>query len=221
MSHVLCFHPTGRSHFQVFNTCGEHMLLVFVNESAFHLSNIKKKEERVFREMSSARVLVSEAVAASRAATNERYAIALAQWKRDSSFSGMARHLVEDVHGTFRQNFHALKREASKARAAEAVVAEKAAKLFHRFKMCVSQLEHHHQAEDQLFFPQFRQQVPSSGPDFDILENDHKQLHPLETLVMDLKAPINDRLDAIVEFVDFLEDHLRREEMLLVPMLSR
>ena len=169
----------------------------------------------------SARFVVSEAAAASRAATNERYAAALQQWKRDASFGGMARHLVEDVHGTFRQNFHLLKREAAKARAADTVLPEKAAKLFQKFRTCVSQLEHHHQAEDQIFFPQFRRQNPSSAPEFDVLESDHKQLHPLETVVMDANASMTDRLDALVEFVDFLEDHLRREEMLLVPMLSK
>ncbi len=158
-------------------------------------------------------------VRSARSATSEKYAIALQEWKRSPSFNGMSRHFVEDVHGTFRRNFSQVKKAASVARSAETVDAAKSQHIFHKFSGFVAQLEHHHRLEDEYFFPTMRKQSPEKAADFDVLERDHAQLHPLEELVADTKALLTDRLGAVVDFVEFLEDHLNREEMLVVPLM--
>jgi iron-sulfur cluster repair protein YtfE (RIC family) len=164
-------------------------------------------------------MIAAAEIVAKRAATAQEYAAALQQWKRLPAFSGLPRHLIEDVHGGFRRIFTQSKKAATVALAAgQQVDTEKAKGVFRQFKANVAQLVHHHRVEDEHFFPMFRQQHPTAAPAFDVLEQDHQQLHPLEAIVENASAPLADRLGAVVEFVDFLFDHLMREEMLIVSL---
>ena len=134
-----------------------------------------------------------------RAVTRDTHALLLGQWRQHQNWGGfgMARHLVEDVHLPFRRGFERV-RETRDPRS---------------FASLNSSLHHHHTLEDRAFFPQMRQQHPDWANEFDILEDDHRDLVRLE------KSIDKGEVDSIPEFVDMLLDHLNREEMITIPLL--
>ncbi len=122
--------------------------------------------------------------------------------KKPSFRSSMAHHLVEEVHPMFRNGFDRVLKGSSEGKVKIA-----------QFSEINRSLHHHHGAEDEQFFPQLRRQFPKIGPELDVLENDHANLVKLEG---DIKGG---SYTALVEFVAALNDHLNREEMLIVPCL--
>jgi hypothetical protein len=74
-------------------------------------------------------------------------------------------------------------------------------------------LEGHHTGEDKSWFPRIARRNPELKKAFDYLSKDHQHLHPLEVRVVQKKDEA-----ALREFVSFLDDHLNREEMLIVPL---
>jgi hemerythrin-like domain-containing protein len=122
--------------------------------------------------------------------------------KKPTYRSSMAHHLVEEVHPMFRNGFERVLNGSSEGKVKIAQFAE-----------INLGLHHHHGAEDEQLFPQLRKQFPKIGSELDVLENDHANLVKLEK---DIKSG---SYTALVEFVAALNDHLNREEMLLVPCL--
>jgi hypothetical protein len=127
------------------------------------------------------------------------------RWRR-----GVGRHLVEDVHSYFRSGFLELVRDCDRQR--EKGV-EKVKVDVKGFSDVLRHLEHHHRAEDRMFFPQLQARDADLKPLFDYLSLDHRHLHPLEEKVLK-----HGDEDALREFVSFLMDHLNREEMIIVPL---
>ena len=121
------------------------------------------------------------------------------KWKAHQNWpTNFARHLVEDVHSTFRRGFEGLKQKKNE-------------KDFQRWN---SSLHHHHTIEDNYFFPEVRKSCSAEiGAEIDILESDHRRLVELE------KEIAKGDLDLIDDFVDALMDHLNREEILTIPLL--
>jgi hypothetical protein len=143
---------------------------------------------------------------AERAATTAEYARCLAEWQAHKMWRRtMAHHLVAEVHEMFRRMFQQVEDAYKKDGAVDA----------RRFAQCLRSLQGHHDGEDHQFFPMFVARNPALRAPLDYLSLDHQHLHPLER-----QALAGDGA-ALVEFNAFLLDHLRREEMLLVPeMLS-
>ncbi|RHY45693.1 hypothetical protein DYB30_012354 [Aphanomyces astaci] len=106
----------------------------------------------------------------------------------------MGRHLVEDIHVSFRRGFEMLVKKGE----------------MHRE---VNFLQHHHNIEDHSWFPRLKQLHPKSRSAVDILQRDHRKLIELESRMA------SGDYDALVEFVERLMDHLNREEMLSVLWL--
>ena len=144
------------------------------------------------------------ATPAERAATEVQYAGCVAAWGRDPQYrKGIAHHLVAEVHPMFRRAFAAC---VDGYRASGKVDVR-------RFQQCCRSLQGHHEGEDQIYFPRTARSRPDLAADLDYLSLDHQHLHPLER-----RAMAGDG-EALVEFVSFLDDHLNREEMIIVPIL--
>ncbi|RHY60669.1 hypothetical protein DYB38_004182 [Aphanomyces astaci] len=135
--------------------------------------------------------------------TKDVHALLLREWKQDRRWGGMGRHLVEDIHVSFRRGFEMLVKEGEMRR--EVNVSS--------FRQLDNSLHHHHSIEDHSWFPRLKQLHPESRSEVDILERDHRKLIELESRVA------SGDYDALVEFVEHLMDHLNREEMLSVPWL--
>ena len=136
------------------------------------------------------------------------HALQLRAWRALPAFDGMARHLVEDVHPMFRDGFADVLARAQRTgsgRGGGDVAA---------FRRINSSLHGHHGHEDADWFPRLRHAHPKLAPEVDVLESDHAALVALEAHIVERRD-----LDALVEFVAALGDHLNREEMLTVPAL--
>ncbi|RHY34214.1 hypothetical protein DYB32_001882 [Aphanomyces invadans] len=125
------------------------------------------------------------------------------EWKQDRRWGGMGRHLVEDIHVSFRRGFEILVKKGEARR--EVNVSS--------FRHLDNNLHHHHSIEDQMWFPRLKQLHPECQSEVEVLERDHRKLIELESQVT------SGDYAALVEFVDHLMDHLNREEMLSVPWL--
>eukprot|EP01034_Spumella_vulgaris_P027353 gene27354-34061_t len=124
--------------------------------------------------------------------------------KKSGYRGGMAHHLVEEVHPMFRNGFDRILKGSSEGD----VKIEK-------FNQVNRGLHNHHGGEDEHWFPQLRRDFPKISPELDILENDHADLVKMEN---DIKRG---NYSVLVEFVAALNDHLNREEMLIVPCLLK
>lgn len=124
--------------------------------------------------------------------------------KKSGYCSSMAHHLVEEVHPMFRNAFDRVLMSSSEGNVKVA-----------KFNEVNRGLHNHHGSEDDHWFPQLKREFPKIGPELAVLENDHANLVKLE-------KDINDgSYTALVEFVAALNDHLNREEMLIVPCLMQ
>lgn len=118
--------------------------------------------------------------------------------------SSMAHHLVEEVHPMFRNAFDKVLRKSSEG---DVKVSE--------FDRVNRGLHNHHGGEDDWWFPVLRRKHPNICAELDILESDHQALVAMEASIK------QGSYSALVEFVSALNDHLNREEMLLVPCLLK
>ena len=130
-------------------------------------------------------------------------ALQLQQWQRQTGWSGMARHLVEDVHPIFRRGFA----DILKASARKGAVDVRA------FERANEQLRGHHHTEDEAWFPRLRSLHADLKAQVKLLESDHRALVALEAAVR------GGSMEALQSFVSSLETHLDMEEMLTVPLL--
>ncbi|ETW08945.1 hypothetical protein H310_01427 [Aphanomyces invadans] len=144
-----------------------------------------------------------EDVQVRRQTTKDVHAILMREWKQDRRWGGMGRHLVEDIHVSFRRGFEILVKKGEARR--EVNVSS--------FRHLDNNLHHHHSIEDQMWFPRLKQLHPECQSEVEVLERDHRKLIELESQVT------SGDYAALVEFVDHLMDHLNREEMLSVPWL--
>jgi hemerythrin superfamily protein len=110
---------------------------------------------------------------------------------------------VEDVHGHFREAFK------------QVLQASKPGHVYIKgFNQVNRSLQGHHGNEDRSWFPRLKRLHPEMVKEIDVLERDHKYLVNLEHNIVEK----ND-YDSLVEFVEALNDHLNREEMISVPFL--
>lgn len=141
--------------------------------------------------------------------TKAVYDVVLKGWKGESRYRNtIARHLVADVHAMFRVGF------------ADIVASSKpGAVSIDAFNRLNSGLLQHHSHEDAMLFPMLQKQFPGTGAEFEILERDHAHLVAVEKSIAKSQGRHEGSFAALVEFTSALEDHLCREEILLVPML--
>lgn len=134
----------------------------------------------------------------------------LAKWKKHPNYkSGGAHHLVEEVHAYFRESFQNLVRDQNKfSKKKETTVDVKT------FKFFLDNLEGHHTGEDKSWFVTISKKHPELKVPLQYLSKDHKHLHPLEKKVLE-----EGDAAALEEFVDFLMDHLNREELTIVQTM--
>ncbi|KAI8910348.1 hypothetical protein EDD86DRAFT_265955 [Gorgonomyces haynaldii] len=138
-----------------------------------------------------------------RTAVQECYQVLLKKWSKEPNWNGMPRHLIEDVHGMFRNGFSRMLKDA-----------EKRSKVnVNAFKTLNQSLHHHHGNEDHMWFPRLKMLHREFVPELEILEEDHRELVRLE------KQIEKGDLEALRQFCDHLFDHLIREEMITVPFL--
>ena len=158
-----------------------------------------------------------------RAATKVEYTAALARWRKHPLYNGtMARHLVEDVHAWFRSSFSELAVSVQTQGAGDLKMIDAAwfeTHILLSYKRALRNLEGHHNTEDRMLFPLMRRQYPETVEGCDELERDHQLLHPLESIAFNPKYDIEMRANAVIEFYNFLDDHLMREEILVVPLI--
>ena len=143
-------------------------------------------------------------IAFRREITFQLHARKLTEWKKDRRYhSTVARHLVEDVHKSmFREKFKNVLNLSSVNSVR-----------VNDFKQINENLHHHHSNEDRAWFPQLRRRHPELNLEINELEQDHKFLVSLESRI------IQGDYTALKEFVDRLDDHLNREELLSIPFL--
>lgn len=140
-----------------------------------------------------------------RETTQQIYEYKMRLYRSKSAYrKSIAHHLVEEVHPMFRNAFDDVLR-----RSCEGKVKVK------EFVSVNNGLHHHHGLEDVSWFPSLRLQHPEIGTELDILESDHAALVAMETAIR------NGSYVALVEFVATLNDHLNREELLIVPCVMR
>lgn len=138
-----------------------------------------------------------------RAITFQVHELKMNFYRSKAAYSGsLAQHLVDDVHPMFRRAFAKLLNNSK----------EGDVKLS-QFDQANADLHHHHGAEDEIFFPQWKEKHPHISDELKVLENDHAAL-----VVMESEIKLGS-YSALQEFVEALNDHLNREEMLLVPLL--
>ena len=168
------------------------------------------------------RVIPLPETVAKRAATKIEYTAALARWRKHPRYNTtIARHFVEDVHMWFRTSFAQLASDirsevGDDLKSLKPAWFEKTVLTY--FRRSLSNLEGHHNAEDQSIFPRVHRKYPETAEVCEELERDHQLLHPLEDIAFNPKYDIEMRANAVIEFSNFLDDHLRREEMMLVPL---
>ncbi|ETW08946.1 hypothetical protein, variant [Aphanomyces invadans] len=91
-----------------------------------------------------------EDVQVRRQTTKDVHAILMREWKQDRRWGGMGRHLVEDIHVSFRRGFEILVKKGEARR--EVNVSS--------FRHLDNNLHHHHSIEDQMWFPRLKQLHP-------------------------------------------------------------
>jgi iron-sulfur cluster repair protein YtfE (RIC family) len=139
-----------------------------------------------------------------RTLTAEVYALHRSSWETHQNWrTTLAQHLVKDVHPMFRDGFTKVLRGSEAAGAVDRAY----------FSSLNINLHSHHWIEDREVFPLMRSDHPEIAAEMDILEQDHKGLRTLEAAI-----EAGD-LAALREFVATLDDHLNREEMLLLPCI--
>jgi hemerythrin-like domain-containing protein len=103
-----------------------------------------------------------------------------------------------------------------------------------RFNHFLQHLEGHHQIEDAVYFPKFRQLDPRMQQGFDLLENDHELIHSALVTSLDAARQLvvalprgaraaqtaNDGYaDATDRLIQLLARHLADEEDLVIPAM--
>jgi iron-sulfur cluster repair protein YtfE (RIC family) len=132
--------------------------------------------------------------------------------------TGLAKHFVEHVHGHFRSHFRNLTALCDPQRGT--ITAESFQRtILPPLLRVAAELHQHHRLEDSVFFPQLKSANPGLVSQFCELEKDHDMLHALEEVAVSTASPLEDRIAAVVELGSFLENHLQREEMIVVPLL--
>jgi hypothetical protein len=136
--------------------------------------------------------------------TNKVYQLKVAKWKSSKKFSkSLAAFLYHGIHQPLRESFQEvlLLSPISTVNVA----------LFNRANNSV---HHHHNFVDASVFPRLRQINDTVSIELDILAKDLAGLVALQRRIIT-------RHDhrTLVEYIEALNDHLNRKEMLIVPLL--
>ena len=125
-------------------------------------------------------------------------------WRKHKKFNNsLAGFLVDGIHQPFRKDFH----DVIKRSPAPTINVG-------LFTHVNSSLHHHHYFESSSIFPDLRRSDKRVAKELDILERDYAGLVALER-----KVVTGDDRSALLEFIAFLDDHLNRNEMLIIPLL--
>lgn len=116
----------------------------------------------------------------------------------------------------------------------ESLSREDSVRLNNWFKFYWDMLEMHHTEEDERFFPFIFERVPSIVKDFDRLSEDHTKFNSLVEQIggtlqhlqelnqgQERSTLTRQIINLLATFRDMLEDHLEREEGLVIPALAK
>ncbi|KAI8620384.1 hypothetical protein BC830DRAFT_1077860 [Chytriomyces sp. MP71] len=135
--------------------------------------------------------------------TQATHARLASQWRRNPNFvRSNAAQLVDGVHAHFRHCFSALSKENGNGD-----------DTIRRFVAFSNELNLHHAIEDGVWFPRLARFHTELQLELLLLEDDHRAFVALESRIEE-----GDTL-ALREFIENLNDHMDREEMITVPFL--
>lgn len=124
-------------------------------------------------------------------------------WKKNPAFgSTLASTLVNTFHSTYRTSFAEVLLKSSPGNVNQEL-----------FDKANAELHIHHEYEDSIWFPKFKELHPEIAEEVELMERDHAYIVKLEASI---KAG---NYEALTDFVESMNDHLMREELLTVPYL--
>lgn len=139
-----------------------------------------------------------------REVTHNVHQVMMNDWRKHKKFNNsLAGFLVDGIHQPFREDFH----DVIKRSPAPTINVG-------LFTHLNSSLLHHHYFENSSIFPDLRRSDKRVAKELDILEKDYAGLAALKRKVV----TGHDR-SALLEFIACLNDHLNRNEMLIIPLL--
>lgn len=132
--------------------------------------------------------------------------VKMTDWRKHKNFNNsLAGFLVDGIHEPFREDFHDIVERSTAATINVDL-----------FTHLNSSLHHHHCYENSSIFPDLRRSDKRVAEELDIMEKDYAGLVALERKIV----TGDDRL-ALLEFIASLNDHLNRNEILIIPLLMR
>jgi hypothetical protein len=136
--------------------------------------------------------------------TNEVYELKVAKWKSSKKFNkSVAAFLYYGIHQPLRESFQEVLLLSPVSTVNVAL-----------FNCANNSVHHHHNFVDASVFPKLRQMNDTVSIELDNLAKDLTGLVALQHRII---AGHDHR--ALVEYVEALNDHLNRKEMLIVPLL--
>ncbi|MET0965294.1 MAG: hemerythrin domain-containing protein [Nakamurella sp.] len=131
------------------------------------------------------------------------------------------------VHNCFRQQFEAL---PGLVRAVPAGDTKRAAVVVGFLQELTVSLHHHHDAEDELMWPKLLERAPMDGALILRMEEQHERIAELYRMAADNAARFaaqafpahrEDLAATLTELVAALDEHLRDEEVHILPLVER
>ncbi|MDN4631510.1 hemerythrin domain-containing protein [Sphingomonas sp. PsM26] len=155
------------------------------------------------------------------------------QWRDHHNFGELAAFWLQ-VHASLRQQGDQLQQITQSFREGGLDANAFQQAFVPRFNHFLQHLEGHHQIEDAVYFPKFRQLDPRMQQGFDLLENDHELIHSALVTSLDAARQLvvalprgaraaqtaNDGYaDATDRLIQLLARHLADEEDLVIPAM--
>ena len=138
-----------------------------------------------------------------REVTYHVYQAKLREYKENAAFhSTLATALVNQFHASYRTSFSEVLLKSSPGSVDVGL-----------FDKANTELHIHHEYEDSTWFPKLKELHPEIVAELELMEEDHRYIVSLEPSIR------AGNYEALVDFVESLNDHLNREELLIVPYL--
>lgn len=136
-----------------------------------------------------------------------------------------------NIHADIRKRQHILTQISDAYQSGSIEWSEYRSQILPRINQYIMKLHHHHNIEDQSYFPMFIRMYPQLKSGFEILDRDHvhldKILHELQALNAKLaKTDVEDKAlgeqlhKTLIDVSNLLSQHLTDEEDLVIPILG-
>jgi hypothetical protein len=148
-----------------------------------------------------------------RDATRRLHERELARWRRHPLYRGSdGARLVDSIHGWIRRRFDLILLDLAKQEVTAPQVSPRVRP--EQYRLLSAFLHHHHKVEDRKVFPAFLKKQPDMQRALAWLDSDHAHLQPFDHSVRK-----DGSAQAFREYYDFVDVHLNREELLIVPLV--